>query len=203
VQAGAVCIALNPGVTQDTIAETVCVPGYTARVRPTQRHVMDVKQTLSAGLALETGAEIVLDHIVPLALGGHPSDPSNLQLQELRESHRKDRIEVKLQCLVCTGQVSLDEARSAIAADWAAAYHKFALAKCHRNREVPRSVAPSESDQAAPTGCLIKGNINHGDRIYHVPGGRYYAMVKMDLTKGKRWFCSESAAEAAGWRPAP
>ena len=58
-------------------------------------------------------------------------------------------------------------------------------------------------DQAAPEGCPIKGNVNRqGERIYHLPWGRDYAKVKMDLSKGKRWFCSEGAAEAAGWRPA-
>ena len=29
-------------------------------------------------------------------------------------------------------------------------------------------------------GCVIKGNIgSHGDRIYHVPGGRFYAGTKV------------------------
>jgi hypothetical protein len=49
--------------------------------------------------------------------------------------------------------------------------------------------------------CTIKGNMTRsGECIYHVPGGRYYNSVKMDLSKGKRWFCSEEEAEAAGCR---
>jgi endonuclease YncB( thermonuclease family) len=49
--------------------------------------------------------------------------------------------------------------------------------------------------------CTIKGNVTRsGECIYHVPGGRYYNSVKMDLSKGKRWFCSEEEAEAAGCR---
>jgi hypothetical protein len=39
-----------------------------------------------------------------------------------------------------------------------------------------------------------------GECIYHVPDGRYYSAVKMNLSKGKRWFCSEAEAEAAGCR---
>jgi hypothetical protein len=35
-----------------------------------------------------------------------------------------------------------------------------------------------------------------------MPWGRDYTKVKMDLTKGKRWFCSEGEAEKAGWRAA-
>ena len=55
----------------------------------------------------------------------------------------------------------------------------------------------------APQGCAIKGNVNaKGERIYHMPWSRYYAAVRMDEAKGKRWFCSESEAIDAGWRSA-
>ncbi|MDO9235736.1 MAG: hypothetical protein Q7U28_06835 [Aquabacterium sp.] len=45
---------------------------------------------------------------------------------------REDRLEVKLQGLVCSGQVSLGEARDAIFNDWQAAYHLYAQTKGHR-----------------------------------------------------------------------
>ena len=49
----------------------------------------------------------------------------------------------------------------------------------------------------------IKGNIDRkGERIYHVPGGAYYDRTKIDPAKGGRWFHTEEAARAAGWRPA-
>ena len=49
--------------------------------------------------------------------------------------------------------------------------------------------------------CTIKGNVNRkGERIYHVPGQRYYAQTKMEKGSGERWFCSEDEAQAAGWR---
>ena len=61
----------------------------------------------------------------------------------------------------------------------------------------------SRPDKAAPAGCLIKGNINkRGEHIYHLPTWPDYPKVKMDLTKGKVWFCSEGEAIKAGWRPA-
>ncbi len=51
-------------------------------------------------------------------------------------------------------------------------------------------------------GCDIKGNvsISSGERIYHVPGQRYYLDTKIDARYGERWFCSEADARAAGWR---
>lgn len=49
--------------------------------------------------------------------------------------------------------------------------------------------------------CVIKGNISSkSDRIYHVPGGRYYDRTKISTAKGERWFCSAAEARAAGWR---
>jgi hypothetical protein len=52
-------------------------------------------------------------------------------------------------------------------------------------------------------GCVIKGNISSsGDRIYHVPGQRYYDKTLINWLKGERWFCSEQEAVAAGWRKA-
>lgn len=55
-----------------------------------------------------------------------------------------------------------------------------------------------------PATCTIKGNISTttGERIYHLPGQRYYAETVIDLRKGERWFCSERQALDAGWRKA-
>ena len=51
--------------------------------------------------------------------------------------------------------------------------------------------------------CPIKGNINRsGERIYHLPGGRYHAQTKINIAKSERYFCTEEAAEKAGWRKA-
>ena len=50
-------------------------------------------------------------------------------------------------------------------------------------------------------GCNIKGNISvDGERIYHIPGQKFYGLTKITEAKGERWFCSEDEAQAAGWR---
>ena len=52
-----------------------------------------------------------------------------------------------------------------------------------------------------PGGCNIKGNVNtRGERIYHVPGQKYYDKTRISASHGERWFCSEEEARAAGWR---
>lgn len=50
-------------------------------------------------------------------------------------------------------------------------------------------------------GCSIKGNVStRGERIYHVPGQKYYDETRISASHGERWFCSEQEARAAGWR---
>ncbi|MFC0189252.1 thermonuclease family protein [Fictibacillus aquaticus] len=44
--------------------------------------------------------------------------------------------------------------------------------------------------------CSIKGNLSSsGDKIYHMPDGRYY-----DMTIPEQWFCSEKEAKYSGFR---
>ena len=57
------------------------------------------------------------------------------------------------------------------------------------------------AEQQAPEGCAIKGNVTKNGRIYHMPWSPWYAQIKMEADKGKRWFCTEAEALAAGWRP--
>ncbi|MBC9957634.1 thermonuclease family protein [Yimella sp. cx-51] len=71
----------------------------------------------------------------------------------------------------------------------------------------PLAVAPSASSTTAaqaPAGtCNIKGNINSkGEKIYHRPGQQAYDKTVITPSKGERMFCSESEAQAAGWRAA-
>lgn len=66
----------------------------------------------------------------------------------------------------------------------------------------------SKGDVAAPAlnaifpRCNIKGNISieTGQRIYHVPGQKYYSETTISSRYGERWFCSEDEARNAGWR---
>ncbi len=69
----------------------------------------------------------------------------------------------------------------------------------HRQTAVPSHGSRSSSSGA----CDIKGNISSsGERIYHLPGQRYYAATQIDAARGERWFCSETDARGAGWRRA-
>lgn len=64
----------------------------------------------------------------------------------------------------------------------------------HRATRAKGRIPPDDS-------CKIKGNISSsGTRIYHVPGQEFYERTGIREGQGERWFCSEAAAQAAGWR---
>ena len=75
--------ALNADVRQDTIQQTICTAGYTASVRPSTAYTNGVKAKLlrERGQTQASADEYERDHIVPLALGGHPRNLKNLMLQ--------------------------------------------------------------------------------------------------------------------------
>ncbi|KAA0970874.1 thermonuclease family protein [Aureimonas fodinaquatilis] len=71
---------------------------------------------------------------------------------------------------------------------------------------LPEEWRRGERLQSEPTAgnglgdCQIKGNISKSGKIYHLPGSRAYAGVKIDLERGEKWFCTEREALDAGWR---
>ena len=129
--------ARNPEVTQATINDTICARGYTYTVRPSWYDSAKLKQQLlkARGESWIDAPKYQLDHIVPLCLGGSPTDPSNLQLEPLEEAYRKDRVEIQAMRCVCAGKVSLEEAQHDLATDWEGAYHRYAKLVCRRPTE--------------------------------------------------------------------
>ncbi|EEW25142.1 thermonuclease family protein [Rhodobacter ferrooxidans] len=61
--------------------------------------------------------------------------------------------------------------------------------------------AGADRAPAVVEGCAIKANISASGRIYHRPGQRDYAVTRINLARGEAFFCTESAARAAGFRP--
>lgn len=55
--------------------------------------------------------------------------------------------------------------------------------------------------ERAPDGCPIKGRQRRGGGVFVVPWSPDYRQTRVRPSRGDRWFCSESEAAAAGWRP--
>ena len=112
--------SVDPRVTPDNIHQTICKPGYTATVRPPVGYTNPLKRDLLAayGRAGDDPRAYELDHLIPLALGGAPTDVANLWPEPDATPNPKDTVEHRLQREVCDGRLSLMDAQRGIVTDW-------------------------------------------------------------------------------------
>ena len=160
--------ALNPAVRQGTIARTICSTGFISGIRPTGSYMapLQLASMRAYGLGTDRSA-YAFDHLVPLSLGGAPSDIRNLWPQSRHSpsfSIRKDRLERSLHTGVCRGKVPLAKAQRRIL-DWA----KFVSTKGGggpRDTVVPSPVRPPVLQAGncftAPNACAYPDATNTG-----------------------------------------
>lgn len=115
--------AFNEAVSQANIRRTICTTGWSAAVRPPAAFLHEAKARLmkEAGLPPAQSSKYEVDFVVPLGLGGHPRKAENLWLQPVDGpwgARTKDRLEGKLRHMVCSGEITLREARDAVRTDW-------------------------------------------------------------------------------------
>ena len=107
-------IALPGAVIADDISrDRICAAGYARaqRLRPEQYYPLAQAAYQRAGIPWSERRGHVLDHIVPLCLGGNWA-PDNLQIQTVADAARKDRLEIAACREVCAGRITVGEARS-------------------------------------------------------------------------------------------
>lgn len=122
--------SLNSDVTQDNIQTTVCVKGWTKTVRPPAYYTNKLKkeQIREYGYADNNPKDYEEDHLIPLSVGGNPTDPRNLWPQPRKSewsAEKKDQLEFAMYKAVCRGEVSLADARAAFAPNWIVGYQKY------------------------------------------------------------------------------
>jgi hypothetical protein len=107
--------ALNRQVTQASIKRTICLDGWTAKVRPPLSYLLRLKREQVRQRRLPgTADDYDEDHFIPLELGGHPRDPLNLWPQPIDEARRKHTWGLALNHAVCTGHMTLAAAQHEI-----------------------------------------------------------------------------------------
>lgn len=118
--------ALNPGVTQATIHQTICVTGWTATVRPSESYTSRLKseQIRAEGLP-GSPSDYEEDHRMPLELGGAPSDPANLSPELGASPNPKDSDEDSLRRDVCAGRLTLADAQVQLVSRWLGPYPQY------------------------------------------------------------------------------
>ena len=122
--------AIDPAVTQNNIQSTVCVRGYTDKVRPDKKYTNRLKheQIQQYRYADRDVRNYELDHLIPLNIGGNPSDPKNLWPQSRQgewSAEQKNDLEFVVYKMVCHGEISLHEAQQRMAKDWIEAYQAW------------------------------------------------------------------------------
>lgn len=111
--------AVDPAVTQDNIHQTICVAGYTDTVRPPTSYTSPLKlKSMVLYGDVSSPFRYEFDHLIPLELGGAPRDPLNLWPEFPASFNPKDAVEGRLKRAVCSGQMLLVDAQTAIATDW-------------------------------------------------------------------------------------
>lgn len=123
--------AINSQITQENIAQTLCNPHWSTRSeRPPEDYTYKLKrEQIAAYHSSDTSTrDYEEDHLIPLELGGNPTDPKNLWPEAYATSipdggaKSKDKVESYLHEQVCSGAVPLAEAQQMIAADWYRVY---------------------------------------------------------------------------------
>jgi hypothetical protein len=121
--------AINLSVEPATIGQTICRPGWTAMIRPPSHYTSALKrrQIEAATPGDVRMADYEEDHLIPLELGGAPFDVRNLWPEPRFPpdgwgAEAKDRLENRLNRMVCAGELALGDAQRMIATDWTAAY---------------------------------------------------------------------------------
>ena len=124
--------ATNPRVTQATIHSTICVVGYTTRIRPSEYYTEKLKfHQLDSGYNLHgdtDASHYEEDHLIPLEVGGSASSVKNLWPEPRNiawGASRKDVLENALHVLVCDGAMPLARAQRVFATNWIAGYRRY------------------------------------------------------------------------------
>lgn len=121
--------AIDPNVTQANIHSTICVSGYSKTVRPPVKYTNALKREQMARYHIDLSSrDVEEDHVIPLSVGGNPTDPNNLDPEPRKGPYNaamKDRLEVKLHNMVCRDEVPLATAQQAFAKNWIQAYQQY------------------------------------------------------------------------------
>ncbi len=118
--------ACTPGDVLNVTKEEICKPGYSSGVR----NVTDSEKNQvydEYGIKTHNPGQYEVDHFVSLELGGS-NNISNLWPEPASPKpgfHEKDKVENYLHDQVCSGAMTLDEARIKIATNWLDVYNQM------------------------------------------------------------------------------
>ncbi len=126
VQTGLPSPTLTPGDARKVTKEQICSPSYAASIKPTKASMKE-EAFGRYGLRDGTSSTEVLDHLIPIELGGTDT-VENMWPEPAKgdwNASQKDVLEQKLLALVCDGTLTVKQAQTAIRKNWVQAYQQF------------------------------------------------------------------------------
>lgn len=117
--------AVDPGVTQSNLPQTICRNGYSSSVRAPATETDKAKKVSLTQYGEQSTKTTEYDHLISLELGG-TNATSNLWPEPnattaAGTTNPKDSVESKMHTAICSGTITLVDAQKAIAADWTTA----------------------------------------------------------------------------------
>lgn len=168
----------NPAVSQGNIASTICTLGYTTKIRPSSSFTtkLKIKQLSTVPYSSYGSRNTSLfeeDHLIPLELGGNPTDPKNLWPEPWDGSFGakiKDSLENKLHAMVCAHQITLSEAQTAFTTNWYVAYQNYVLSPSPRPSAMPTVTTAPQKLLACPIdfACTIGARGPGGGMVFYI-----------------------------------
>lgn len=125
--------ATDPEVNQANIKDSICKVTHftwTEAHMPPRDFLQNIEkeQLKQYGYTDPSMQHYQMDHLIPLSLGGSPTDLRNIWPQVLVtkwSARRKDYLEEHLHDMVCKNQISLKEAQEQIRSNWIEAYKQY------------------------------------------------------------------------------
>lgn len=121
----------NPEITDGNIFSYICSRKWSTRmIRPpvSYTNLLKRQQIEEYGYDDKNPKHYEEDHMIPLTLGGHPTDPKNLWPESWftkPNAHDKDTVEIYLKEKVCKREMTLSEAQRAIVEDWVVVWRQL------------------------------------------------------------------------------
>lgn len=117
--------SLTPGDVITTDKKLVCMTGFSKMIR---RTTYDMKKRTYRAYEIRNTKANKIDHLVPLSLGGADT-MENIWPSDFNADHHtaddKDRLELKIRKLVCSGKLSVQKGQRLFINDWHTAYDKY------------------------------------------------------------------------------
>jgi hypothetical protein len=155
---------VTPGaIFDDVTAVDVCDAHYTQGIRQ-PRYNRKVEAFAGYGISIHDRDRYQVDHLVPISLGGSNA-VENIWPQPVDApgAAEKDALEVQLHALVCSQQLTLEQAQQAIATDWWGANRTYMgiVVPPLPSTTIPHAPGELVAENGQP--CEVEGTVGYTD----------------------------------------